>query len=117
MRRNFLKSKIHRAKVTDANLEYEGSITIDAEILRAADILPYERVEVYNISNGQRFATYAIEGTPGKRDFCINGAAAHLTQPGDLVIIASYVDLESVEISSHKPRVILLDTKNNPKNI
>lgn len=115
MKRTFLKSKLHRATVTRADLDYEGSISIDSELLKAADILPFERVEVYNISNGERFATYAILGERG--EIGINGAAAHLAKPGDRVIIACYVDLENAEIAAHQPRVILLDSENIPKNL
>jgi len=107
-----LKSKIHRATVTDANLEYEGSITIDRDLLKSADIWPHERVEVYNIDNGARFATYAIEGESGSGVICINGAAAHLARPGHKVIIASYVTLEEREIQGYQPRVVLVDGKN-----
>jgi aspartate 1-decarboxylase len=106
VRRNFLKSKIHRAVVTRADPDYEGSISIDPELLKQAEILPFERVEVYNISNGNRFATYAIVGESG--EIGINGAAAHLARPGDLVIIAAYCDLDAAEIATHQPRVVLL---------
>jgi aspartate 1-decarboxylase len=119
--RTLLKSKIHRATVTDANLEYEGSVTIDSELLKAADIWVHERVEVYNIDNGERFATYAISGPPGSGVICVNGAAAHLVKPGHKVIIASYVQLEEAAIAaagkggSYEPRVILVDGANRPK--
>lgn len=115
MQRTMLKSKIHRATVTDANLEYEGSITIDRDLLRKADIWPHERVEVYNIDNGARFATYAIEGESGSGVVCINGAAAHLAKPGHKVIIASYVALEEREIQTYQPRVILVDSRNHSR--
>lgn len=111
-----LKSKIHRATVTDANLEYEGSVTIDRDLLRSADIWPFERVEVYNIANGERFATYAIEGPSGSGVICINGAAAHLAKPGDKVIIASYVTMEEKEIRDYEPKVILVDSSNRQNN-
>jgi len=88
--RKMLKSKIHRATVTEANVEYEGSVTIDADLLRAADILPYEEVDLWDCSNGSRLSTYVIEGEPGSREICVNGAAAHLVKPGDTVIIASW---------------------------
>lgn len=107
-----LKSKIHRATVTDANLEYEGSVTIDRDLLKAADIWPFERVDVYNCDNGARFSTYAIEGPAGSGTICINGAAAHLAKPGHKVIIASYVGLEEQEIGLYTPRVILVDAGN-----
>lgn len=115
MQRTLLKSKIHRATVTQADLEYEGSVTIDIELLQAADILHHERIEVYNIDNGSRFATYAIPGPAGSGVICINGAAAHLAQPGHKVIIASYVTLDEKELATFKPRVILVDGNNVPK--
>jgi aspartate 1-decarboxylase len=114
MKRTLLKSKIHRATVTDANLEYEGSVTIDPELLEAADIVVYERVEVYDITNGARLSTYAILGKSGAGEICINGAAAHLVNPGDLVIIASYAEYEESEIKNHEPRLILVDRQNRP---
>ena len=115
MKRILLKSKIHRATVTDANLAYEGSVTIDPELLEAADIVVYERVEIYDITNGVRLATYAISGEPGAGEICINGAAAHLVNPGDLVIIASYAEYEESEIKNHEPRLILVDHQNRPQ--
>ncbi len=117
MRRRFLLSKLHRATVTEANLNYEGSVTIDQDLLDASQILNNERVEIYNITNGNRFATYAIPGERKTGIICINGAAAHLTRPGDLVIICAYVDLEGHEIASHKPRVVLVNEKNGIKAI
>jgi aspartate 1-decarboxylase len=114
MKRTLLKSKIHRATVTDANLAYEGSVTIDPELLEAADIAVYERVEIYDITNGARLATYAILGTPGAGEICINGAAAHLVKPGDLVIIASYAEYDESEIKHHEPRLVLVDQHNRP---
>lgn len=115
MKRTLLKSKIHRATVTDANLAYEGSVTIDPKLLEAADIAVYERVEIYDITNGARLATYAILGTPGAGEICINGAAAHLVKPGDLVIIASYAEYDESEIKQHEPRLILVDHQNRPQ--
>jgi aspartate 1-decarboxylase len=110
-----LKSKIHRAMVTDANLEYEGSITIDIDLMKRADIWPFERVEVYNCDNGARFATYAIEGEAGSGVICINGAAAHLAKPKHRVIIATYINMTESEISQYRPRVVLVDSANRPK--
>ena len=101
--------------VTEANLDYEGSVTIDRNLLDEAGILINERVEVYDISNGNRFSTYAIEGARGSGVICINGAAAHLCKPGDLVIICAYVGLDSTEVSTHVPKVVLLDSKNKIK--
>lgn len=115
MQRTLLKSKIHRAVVTQADLEYEGSVTIDSELLLASDILEHERIEVYNINNGERFSTYAIPGPAGSGVICINGAAAHLAKPGHKVIIASYVVLEEAELATFRPRVILVDGQNRPK--
>ena len=116
MQRTLLKSKIHRATVTQADLEYEGSVTIDSSLLAAADILEHERIEVYNIDNGERFSTYAIPGPAGSGVICINGAAAHLARPGHKVIIASYVVLNEAELSVFRPRVILVDEANRPKS-
>ena len=113
MLRFFLKSKIHRAKITEADLHYEGSFTIDEEILKAADILPYEKVSVVNINNGARFETYVIPGQAGSKVFCLNGAAARKGAIGDPVIIISYAMLTEDKIAKHKPFVILLDENNN----
>ncbi|MEN9723327.1 MAG: Aspartate 1-decarboxylase precursor [Pseudomonadota bacterium] len=116
MQRTLLKSKIHRATVTQADLHYEGSVTIDQQLLEAADILVHERIEVYNIDNGERFSTYAIPGAPGSGVICINGAAAHLAKPGHKVIIASYVVLNEADARSFQPKVILVDDRNHPKS-
>jgi len=114
MRRFMFKSKIHRATVTGADLNYEGSITIDSKLLKLADILPYEKVDIYNITNGERFSTYVIPGEPGSGEICLNGAAARKVQKGDLVIIVSYCELEEEEIKEFKPTVVLVDEKNRP---
>jgi aspartate 1-decarboxylase len=108
--RIMLKSKIHRARVTDANIDYEGSITIDRKLMEAADILPYEQVQVLNINNGARFTTYAIEGEKG--EICLNGAAARLAIKGDIVIILSYSNIEDEEIHSFKPKLVYVDSNN-----
>lgn len=113
MYRTILKSKIHRAIITDANLFYEGSFTVDTEILEKANILPYEKVSIVNINNGERFDTYVIPGERGKRQFCLNGAAARKGAVGDQVIIISYINLTEDEIKSHKPIIVLLDKNNN----
>ncbi len=110
--RIMLKSKIHRATVTETNINYEGSITIDKKLLEAADILPYERVEVLNINNGARFTTYAIEGTEGSGEICLNGAAARLVSKGDLVIILTYCNMEENEAQHHLPTVVHVDENN-----
>ncbi|MGA1862796.1 aspartate 1-decarboxylase [Deferribacter thermophilus] len=112
MKRIMFKSKIHRATVTDADLHYEGSITIDKELMDAAGILPYEKVDIYNITNGARFSTYTIEGRPGSGEICLNGAAARLVQPGDMVIIVSYGLYDEEELKDLKPVVIQVDEKN-----
>ncbi|MFC1901219.1 aspartate 1-decarboxylase [Chloroflexota bacterium] len=108
--RIMLKSKIHRARVTDANINYEGSITIDKELMDAADILPYERVDVLNINNGARFSTYAIVGERG--EICLNGAAARLAVKGDLVIILSYCHIDEEEIHDYAPTIVHVNEKN-----
>jgi aspartate 1-decarboxylase len=112
MRRILFKSKIHRATVTQADLDYEGSVTIDVDLLRAADILPYEKVAVWNVTRGTRLETYALEGESGSGVICINGAAAHLNQPGDLVIIATFAEAEEHEARAWKPTVVFVDEKN-----
>lgn len=112
MQRTLLKSKIHRATVTRADLHYEGSISIDRDLLDAADIAPYEQVDVYNISNGSRLTTYALPGPRGSGEVGINGAAAHLVDPGDLVIVASYARYDEASVREHAPRVILVDGRN-----
>lgn len=112
MRRMFLKSKIHRATVTHADLEYEGSVTIDEDLLEAAGIWEYEAVHVWNITRGTRLQTYAIRGQRGSGVVCINGAAAHLNKPGDLVILASFAELEESEARTFKPTVLLVDSQN-----
>lgn len=117
MRRTILKSKIHRATVTDANLNYEGSLSIDPALMKAADILPFEKIDVVNINNGARFTTYAIEGKPASGEICLNGAAARLGEIGDLVILLTYASLEVSEIDGHKPLLILVDEKNKIKTV
>jgi aspartate 1-decarboxylase len=112
--RHMAKSKIHRATVTEANLNYEGSITIDRALMDHSDILPGERVQVVNIANGARFETYAIPGDAGTGVICVNGAAARLTQPGDLVIIITYCHLPDEDARKHEMRVVLVDGKNRP---
>jgi aspartate 1-decarboxylase len=114
VRRRMLKSKIHRAVVTDANLHYVGSITIDPDLLREADILEHEQVAVVDIDNGARFETYAIAGRPGSGDMCLNGAAARLVSPGDRVIVISYADYDQGELDDYEPVVVHVDTANHP---
>ncbi len=112
MRRRMMNGKIHRARVTDADLNYVGSISIDPVLLKSADILPNEQVAVYNLMNGARFETYAIEGSDGQ--VCLNGAAARLAQIGDLVIIVTFADVEDHEVASHEPSVVIVDEDNRP---
>ena len=114
--RTMLKSKIHRARVTDCNIDYEGSVTIDSDLLKAADIFPYERVEILNITNGARFSTYAIEGNPGSGDVCLNGAAARLACVDDVVIILTYQEVPSDEAGQVKPRMVYVDSQNRIKS-
>lgn len=113
MRIKMLKSKLHRATVTDANLNYEGSITIDRRLCDAARLLEFEQVDVYNCNNGARFTTYVIYGDQGQ--ICLNGAAARLVHPGDLVIIAAYAEFEEAEAREHQPQLVILNAKNEPK--
>ena len=108
--RIMLKGKIHRAHITDCNIDYEGSITIDRKLMEEADILPYEQVQVLDINNGSRFTTYAIEGGPG--EICVNGAAARLVSRGDLVIILSYCHLNDEEARTFRPKLVHVDTNN-----
>ncbi len=112
MKRILLKSKIHRATVTEADLHYEGSITIDAELLDAADIVEFERVDVYDITNGSRLSTYAIRGEPGSGVICLNGAAARLVSVGDIIIIASYAEFSEDERTGHQPHIVHVDAQN-----
>jgi aspartate 1-decarboxylase len=110
-----MKSKIHRATVTDANLSYVGSITIDADLMTQADLLEHEQVAVVDIDNGNRFETYVIEGIPGSGEICLNGAAARLVHPGDKVIIISYADYEDAELDGFSPRVVHVDERNRSR--
>ncbi len=112
MRRTLFKSKIHRATVTHADLDYEGSVTIDEDLMDAADVWEYEAVHIWNISRGTRLQTYAIKGQRGSGIICINGAAAHLNRPGDLVILATFAELEEAEARTFAPRVVLVDEHN-----
>ncbi|WP_027179634.1 aspartate 1-decarboxylase [Maridesulfovibrio bastinii] len=112
-KRCLLRSKLHRATITEACLDYEGSISIDTELLKLAGIVPFERVDVLNVDNGERLTTYAIEGKKG--EFCLNGAAAHKGKPGQKIIVCTYTWLDDEEIKQHHPNVILLDESNKPK--
>ena len=115
MRREMLRAKIHRATVTDTNVEYEGSLTIDADLLRAGGFLPYERIDVYNVGNGARFSTYVIEGEPGSGTIGVNGAAARLASPGDRIIIAAYATFEERDLAGYRPVVVFVDRHNRIK--
>ena len=110
--RTMLKSKLHRATVTDGNINYEGSITIDKKLMAEADILPYEQVQVLNINNGARFSTYAIEGKEDSGEICLNGAAARLAVKGDLVIILTYADVSEEEAINYKPKIVHVNERN-----
>lgn len=115
MRRTLLKSKLHRATVTDANLHYDGSVTIDLDLMDEVGLVEFEQVDIYDITNGSRLTTYAIKGERGSGEIRINGAAAHLVKPGDLVIIASYCSLDDSELSGFEPKIVLLDHHNRPR--
>ncbi len=115
MQRIMLKSKIHRATVTDAQLHYQGSVTIDRELMELADLIDHEQVQIYDVNNGNRLTTYVIPGEPGSGTICINGAAAHLVHPGDLVIICSYANFDESEARQVKPRVVHVDANNRPE--
>jgi aspartate 1-decarboxylase len=112
MRFNVFKSKIHRATVTHADVAYEGSVSIDADLMDAAGILPYEAVHIWNVTNGSRLVTYALSGARGSGTVCVNGAAAHLNRPGDLVILATYADMDPDEARAHAPTVVRVDGNN-----
>jgi len=112
MQRIMLKSKIHRATITGADLQYEGSITIDRDLMDAADIVSYEKVAVWDVTNGSRLETYAIEGKRGSGVICLNGAAARLVAPQDLVIIASFVNMDNAAALAHEPKLVFVDEKN-----
>lgn len=114
MFRHMMKSKIHRATVTEANLNYVGSITIDEDLMEAADLLENEKVQIVDNNNGSRLETYVIPGPRGSGVICLNGAAARLVQPGDTVIIISYAMLSSEELAAHKPTVVFVDEDNKP---
>ena len=112
MLRTMCKSKIHRATVTGADLNYVGSITIDPELMEAADLLEYEQVAVVNVNNGARFETYVIPGVPGRGEICLNGAAARLVHPGDKVIVISYAQYDEAEMAKYRPQFIFVDEQN-----
>ena len=111
------KGKLHRLTVTEADLYYEGSITLDRELMEAARLLPYERVQVLNVNAGTRLETYTIPAPPGSRTVCLNGPAARLVAPGDQVIVIAYADMTPEEAEAHRPRVVLVDADNNPTEV
>ena len=117
MLRTVCKSKLHRATVTEANVNYTGSITLDTQLMKAADLLPYEQVHVVDVDNGARIVTYCIEGSSGSGTVCINGAAARLIQAGDKVIIISYAQVTAEELDSLAPKVVLLDANNRIEDV
>jgi len=112
MRRSLFKSKIHRATVTDADLEYEGSVTVDERLMQAADMVPYEHVHIWNVTNGSRLETYVLPGPVDSGTICVNGAAARLAHPGDRVIIATFAEVEEAEARGWKPTVVRVDERN-----
>ncbi len=112
MHRTLLKSKIHRVTVSDANIEYEGSITVDRNLMDAADFHHYEQVHIFNVTNGNRFVTYVIEGERGSNEICVNGAAAHLAKKGDCLIVASFASYNESECEAHVPKLVYVDGKN-----
>jgi aspartate 1-decarboxylase len=117
MYRRMMKSKIHRATVTDSNLQYEGSITIDEKLMEMADIIPYEQVDIYNVTSGERFHTYAIKGERDSGVICINGAAAHKAKKGDIIIIVTYADFEEKDLASFEPKKVYADELNRIKSM
>jgi len=112
-----LRAKIHRIAVSERNVEYEGSLTLDAGLMRAADLRPFERLEVYDVTNGSRFATYVIEGPEGSGACCVNGAAARLVEQGDKLILAAYAGAEEHELQDWRPRVVVMDEGNRIREI
>ncbi len=117
MQIEMLYSKIHRATVTDANLNYVGSITIDEELMEAAKLVVGQKVDILNINNGERFQTYVIKGEKGKREICLNGAAARKVHPGDKIIIVAYAQYDPLELQSYEPTIVLVDEKNDIQEI
>jgi len=117
MNRTMLRAKIHRIGVTQCDVAYEGSLTLDPDLMERADMLPYEKVEVYDVDNANRFATYLIEGQRGSGECCVNGAAAHLVNIGDLLILASYTTVQEDDVAGHRPRVVLVGEGNRVKTV
>jgi aspartate 1-decarboxylase len=117
MKREMLRAKVHRVTVTEANLEYEGSLTLDAGLMEAGGFVEFEKIDVYNVERGTRFTTYLIEGERGSGVCCVNGAAAHLAGAGDAVIIASYATLDETEVAKHRPVIVLVDAENRIREV
>jgi aspartate 1-decarboxylase len=117
MQRYMLKSKLHRATITDANLDYEGSMTIDCTLMAAVGLIPFEKIKIYNINNGERFDTYVIPGEAGKGDICLNGAAARKGLAGDLIIIVSYALYDEGELQDFHPKIVSLNPDNSIKAV
>ena len=115
MRRTFLWSKIHRATVTETDVAYEGSLTLDPELMEHAGMLAFEKIEVYDVNNANRFSTYLIEGSRGSRECCVNGAAAHLVEIGDRLILCSFTNVEDSRVEDHRPRIVLVGDGNQIK--
>ncbi len=110
--RTMLRAKIHRPTVTETRLDYEGSLTLDPDLMQAAGMVPYERIDVYNCANGERFSTYLIAGRAGSGEVCVNGAAARLACAGDRIIIATYATLAEEDVAAHRPVIVLVDSRN-----
>jgi len=117
MNRTMLRAKLHRITVTECDVEYEGSLTLDRDLMDAADMLPFERIDVYDVSNGNRFSTYLIEGQRGKRECCVNGAAARLVEIGDRLILASFTEVTADDLADYKPTVVMIGEDNQIKQI
>ncbi len=115
MNRQMLRSKLHRISVTECNVEYEGSLTLDPDLMREAGMVPYERIDVYDVDSANRFSTYLIEGEPGGGDCCVNGAAAHLVRVGDKLILASYCVVEDKDVAIHQPQIVIVGEGNRIK--
>jgi aspartate 1-decarboxylase len=113
MQIEMLYSKIHNATISDANINYVGSITIDEELLEAANMMPGQKVDIYNVNNGERFTTYIIKGERGKRDMCVNGAAARKVHVGDIIIVVAYASYTREDLKSYEPTIVVVDEKNN----
>lgn len=117
MKREVLRAKVHRITVTERNVEYEGSLTLDVDLMKACDMVPYERIDVYDCDNGSRFSTYLIEGPAGSGACCVNGAAAHLVELGDKLILCAYAAVDESEVRGHRPKVVLVTDRNEIREI